>query len=164
MTRWTAENTVMGRYVGALRPLLLISLLPCVLASLLTFAANGLFGGLAGALRVFHSFLTLTALTPLVTLAAAGVTVIPLKRWAILTARQHWEAGFWVALTSLVGMALTGAALGGVYQLYLSVAWSVASGYIGFVWIGGAYLWRSLDSFGPAAAPDESHCRVPERG
>lgn len=154
----------MGRYVGALRPLLLISLLPCVLASLLTFTANEVSGGLDGALRVFRSFLTPTALTPLVTLVACLVAVIPLKLRGMLSARQHWEADGCVAFASLVGMALTGAALGGVYQLYLSVAWSVASGYIGFVWIGGAYLWRSLDSFGPAAAPDESHCRVPERG
>jgi hypothetical protein len=81
-----------------------------------------------------------------------------------LSARQHWEAGGCVALASLVGMALTGAALGGVYQLYLSVAWSAAAGYIGFVWIGSAYLWKSLESFGPEAAPGKSPCHVPERG
>jgi hypothetical protein len=138
------ENIDMRQSWNTLRALILLALLPCLLSFLLTFAANAVFGGLDAAVRVSRAFLTPIALTPLVTLVASLVAVVPLKRWGTLSERQHWQAGGCVALASLIGMAVMGAVIGRTLLLYMTLSLSVATGYIGFVWIGGAYLWTSL--------------------
>jgi hypothetical protein len=125
--------------------LLAVAVVPWALACLLTVAFGLFSGGADTAHQMLHDFfLTPNVLVPLVAFIACLAVIVLFKRRESVSGRRHWLVGGLLALACTVAAAVLGLAWGGAYVFYWLLAWSVLSGYWAFVWLTGAYVWKSL--------------------
>jgi hypothetical protein len=138
--------------------LLAPALPPWALACLLTVVVFALFGGTDAARQMFRDFfLTPNVLIPLVVFVACLAVIVIFERGRFLSASQHWVVGGFLTLAATTAVAVLGLAWGGAYMFHWLLAWSIYSGYWAFVWLAGAYAWRSL-----AARPEKIPVRARE--
>ena len=138
------------RWVG----LVGVAVAPWVLAYLVTITEWMTLQRSDGAGQTIRGLVSTTQVLVLlfIFLACLGADVFLRKGLTLASPHQHWTAGAWFALASVLAGAGFALVWGGLDGMSYMVVWSMLSGYPLLSWLVGAYFWKRTIRPGPMNA------------